>query len=155
MATKINERPKITIRQPDDILGLLGKWKGRRQENFLIITLDGSHSVIKLHHVSKGLLNRTIVHPRECFWHAIKDYSAAVVFIHNHPSGNTKPSCEDDEITRRLCLAGKILGIHVLDHLIITKTKDFYSYREYGKIIEEFTDKEEDEFAKGLAAERS
>jgi len=146
-------KQQIKIRNPKDILSITEKWKKRRQENFLVITLDGSHNVIKLHHVTKGLLNRTIIHPRECFFPAIKDYCAAVAFVHNHPSGTPKPSPEDDDITNRLCMSGKILGIYILDHVIITPKNNFYSYREEGKISEDYTDYELNEFIDTIAAE--
>ena len=139
-------KKEIQIRNPEDIIAVAHRWKKRRQENFLVITLDGSHTVLKLHHVTKGLLNRTIVHPRECFFYAIKDYCAAVAFVHNHPSGKANPSSEDDEITDRLCKSGKILGIHILDHIIITPNDNFYSYRKEGKIEEDFTEYELKEF---------
>ena len=112
---------RVKIRFPTDILSLVKRWRNCRQENFIAITLDGSHSVIKVHHISKGLANRTIVHPRECYYPAIKDNAVAIAFVHNHPSGRSKPSENDVEITRRLCAAGKILGFHVLDHIIFTK----------------------------------
>lgn len=148
------QKQKITIKGPYDVVGLLKKWKNQPQENFLTITLDGAHQVIKIHHITKGLVNRTIVHPRECYCPAIKDYAAAVVFVHNHTSGNVDPSEEDNDTTRRLCLASAILGINVLDHVIITKNKKYYSFREMGKISDEFSYDEEEKFIEELAAER-
>jgi len=93
-----------------------------------------------VHHITKGILNRTIVHPRECFLPAIKDYSAAVLFVHNHPSGNAQPSEEDDVVTTRLCITGKIIGIDVLDHIIISRFGSYYSYRQEGRIKSVFSD---------------
>jgi len=148
-------KQKIQIRNPQDIIAVAHRWQKRRQENFLVITLDGSHTVLKLHHVTKGLLNRTIVHPRECFYYAIKDYCAAVAFVHNHPSGKPYPSSEDDEITDRLCKSGKILGIHVLDHVIITPKNDYFSYRKYGKLKDDFEDYDINNFINSIAAEDS
>jgi len=145
-------KQRIRIKRPDDIFEIAGKWKRRREENFLAITLDGAHAVIKIHHITKGLVNRTIVHPRECFFPAIKDYSAAIVFVHNHPSGVTWPSGEDDRITDQLCMAGQILGIHVLDHIIITPHNGFYSYRESDKLREKFENYELDDFVEELCA---
>jgi len=143
---------EIKIRHPTDILPILNKWKKRREENFLAITLNGDHVVYRIHHITKGLLNRTIVHPRECFFPVIRDYSAAVMFIHNHPSGNAQPSHEDDVITERLSRAAFILGIHLLDHIIITPKDNFYSYRQLGKIKENFEDYEINDFIKYLDA---
>jgi DNA repair protein RadC len=146
-------KKKIKIKFPTDIISVVDKWKNRRQENFLAITLNAEHAVIKVHHITKGLLNKTIIHPRECFFPAIKDYSAAVAFVHNHPSGSAEPSSEDDEITNRLCMAGNILGINVLDHIIITSTGNYYSYRQSGKIEFSFANYELRNFIDEIAAE--
>jgi DNA repair protein RadC len=146
-------KQEIKIRNPEDILIITKKWKKCREENFLVITLNGVHALIRVHHVTKGLLNRTIVHPRECYFPAIRDYSAAVAFVHNHPGGNAEPSHEDDMITNRLCMSGKILGIHVLDHIIITPNNNFYSYRQDGKLPDDFTNYELKDFIDKLAAE--
>jgi DNA repair protein RadC len=151
MSSKPVER--TTIRHPSDVLTVLKRWKNRRQENFLAITLDGSHAVIKTHHIPKGIVNRTMIHPRECFWPAIKDCASSVVFAHNHPSGNANPSQEDNETTERLCMAGSILGINVLDHIIITKNDNYYSYRQSGGIKDNFDYIELDEFTDRIAAE--
>ncbi len=70
-----------------------------------------------------GLLNHSLVHPREVYADAITDRAAAIICIHNHPSGNPEPSSEDITVTRQLSEAGKILGISLLDHLIYTKGK--------------------------------
>jgi len=146
-------KQQIKIRNPKDIVAATQKWKKCRQENFLVITMDGGHDIIKIHHVTKGLLNKTIVHPRECFFPAIKDYCAAVAFVHNHPSGHTYPSPEDDNITDRLCMAGGILGIEIIDHIIITPHSGYFSYRENGKIIEDYSTEEQKLFIEELAAE--
>ena len=146
---------QVKIRQPNDILPLVSKWGKRREENFLSITLNGAHEVIRIHHITKGLLNKTVTHPRECFFPVIRDYAAAVVFVHNHPSGNADPSFEDDDITNRLCMAGSILGIHILDHIIITPENKYYSYRREGKIKDEFLDYQQSNFIEALAAEGS
>jgi len=148
-------KQEIQIRQPEDIAAVAYRWQNRRQENFLVITLDGNHTVLKLHHITKGLLNRTIVHPRECFYPAIKDYCCAVAFVHNHPSGKPYPSSEDDEITNRLCMTGKILGIHVLDHVIITPKSFYFSYRKHGRLEDDFIDYELNNFVETIAAEDS
>ena len=76
-----------------------------------------------------GTLNANLVHPREIFQEALKQNAASVILVHNHPSGDTEPSEADLEITKRITEAGKIMGIDVLDHVIITKTKVF-SFKE-------------------------
>jgi len=123
----------IKIKSSLDLYDALHKWSKRKEENFVVVTLNGGHDIIKIHHVTKGLVNRTIIHPREVFYHAIKDYAVAVAFAHNHPSGLAYPSDEDDIITKRLCMSAKILGFNVLDHMIVTK-HNYYSYRASGKI---------------------
>jgi len=127
---------RIMITQPADILPVVKKYANCRQENFLAVTLDANHRVIKMHHISKGLVNKTIVHPRECYYPAIKDNASAIVFAHNHPSGAIDPSPEDEEITKRLCMASKILGFHMLDHIIFTKySHKWLSFRKCGIIF--------------------
>ena len=90
-----------------------------RHEVFKIILLDTKHRIIRDSTVSKGSLTLSIVHPREVFNLAVRASAAAVIFIHNHPSGDPFPSEEDQALTKRLVEAGNILGIRVLDHLII------------------------------------
>jgi len=127
-------KESIQIKNPEEVLPLLRKWRKQKQENFLTITLNGAHEVIKIHHISKGLINKTITHPRECFYPAIKDLAVAVIFIHNHPSGSTISSPEDDEITKSMSMAAEILGINILDHIIISPRGSYYSYRKEGKM---------------------
>jgi len=126
----------IQIKSPETVLPLLQKWRKQKQENFLTITLNGAHEIIKIHHISKGLINKTIVHPRECFYPAIKDLAVAVILIHNHPSGSTFSSPEDDELTERMSMAAEILGINILDHIIISPRNNYYSYRKAGKMTD-------------------
>ncbi|MDR1971747.1 MAG: DNA repair protein RadC [Treponema sp.] len=121
------------IRQPQDIYTLLRHHADRKQERFLCLSLNGAHEVLALRIVSIGLVNRTIVHPREVFADPIIDRAAAVIVAHNHPSGQLKPSPEDDEITARLKAAADLLGLHFLDHLIFTESA-WYSYRESGRM---------------------
>ena len=146
----MNKLDSVIIKHPTNALSLLGKWMKKKEENFLTITLDGNHRVIKVHHITKGLVNRTIVHPRESFYPAIKDYATAVVFVHNHPSGHLSASREDEELTGRLCKAGQILGIRVLDHIIITPSGGYYSFRNNGKIQDNYCDYELDDFTNTL-----
>ncbi|WP_277058408.1 RadC family protein [Trichlorobacter lovleyi] len=93
--------------------------RDNRKELFLTLLLDGKNRITRKVQVSEGSLNQSIVHPREVFAPAVRESAAAVIFIHNHPSGDPAPSREDREITRRLNEAGEILGIKVLDHIII------------------------------------
>ena len=145
------------IRTPGDIYPVVRSWAKKEQENFLTVTLNGAHEVIRVHHITKGLVDRTIVHPRECFRASIKDNASAVVFVHNHPSGSLYPSDGDKSITKRLCMAGAIMGINVLDHLIISKS-GFNSLRASGDMpeildYEDHSDSKLRQFAAELAAE--
>ena len=89
------------------------------KETFYVVTLTQKHQEIDRHLVSIGTLTASLVHPREVYKPAILDSAAAVVFVHNHPSGDVTPSREDKALTKRLVDAGALLGIRVLDHIII------------------------------------
>ena len=89
--------------------------------------LDGKNRVTAVHLVSQGSLSQSIVHPRETFKSAVLANAAAVILVHNHPSGDVTPSREDAEITRRLKEAGELLGIRVLDHLIVDTESGHYT----------------------------
>ena len=104
------------------------------QESFICIYLDNKHRIISEKLISQGTLNQSIVHPRECFAPAIQQRSAAAILIHNHPSGECKPSQQDIEITKRLCDVGKLVGIRILDHIIIGD--GYYSFVDEGILPE-------------------
>ena len=123
------------ISAPFDIYPLLTHYADRQQEFFFSIPLNGAHEVLDVKTVSMGLLNRTIIHPREIFADAIHLRSASLVVAHNHPSGNLEPSREDREITGRLQDAGEILGIGLLDHIIFSHS-GYFSFLEEGLLDE-------------------
>ena len=100
-----------------------------RVEVFLVLLLDARHRLLGDFRASTGILNGSLVHPREVFSAAVAERAAAVILVHNHPSGDPAPSREDREITERIRAAGGILGIPVLDHVIIGDCT-FYSFRE-------------------------
>ena len=124
-------KESIFIRKAEDVLPLISYISDKKQEYFLCISLNGANEVIGNRVVTVGLLNTNQVHPREVFVDAISDRAASVIVAHNHPSGILKPSPDDIAITRQLVEAGKILGIPVLDHIIITK-KGHISFKEKG-----------------------
>ncbi|UCE63485.1 MAG: DNA repair protein RadC [Nitrospirota bacterium] len=105
-----------------------------RHEVFKVILLDTKHCIIRDSTVSKGSLTLSIVHPREVFNLAVRASAAAVIFLHNHPSGDPFPSDEDRTLTKRLVEAGNLLGIRVLDHLIIGDGK-YVSFADQGWMI--------------------
>ena len=98
-------------------------------EVFLSVLLDVKHRVLKEVRASVGTLNGSLVHPREVFAEALAERAAAVILVHNHPSGDPSPSPEDREVTLRLRSAGGIVGIPVVDHVIISSCS-FHSFRE-------------------------
>jgi DNA repair protein RadC len=118
---------------PRDVLPLVRHYADRKQEHFLCISLNGAHEVIAIRVVSVGLVNRTVVHPREVFADPLGDRAAAVVCAHNHPSGNIMPSPEDREVTGLLKNASKILCIELLDHVIFSQ-RGYYSFQENGML---------------------
>ncbi len=96
---------------------------GMKKEKFLCVMLDAKNRVFKEMVVSDGSLTSSLVHPREVFRYAIKEAAASVLLVHNHPSGDPNPSRDDIEITERLSKTGRIVGINVLDHIIISDRK--------------------------------
>jgi DNA repair protein RadC len=121
------------IRNPEDIFNTVRHFSDRRQERFICLSLNGAHELIKARTVTLGLVNRTIVHPREVFADPILDRASAIAVAHNHPSGQLKPSPEDDDITLQLVQSAKILGLRFLDHVIFTDT-GYFSYRQTGRL---------------------
>lgn len=103
------------------------------REHFIIASFDTRGRLLGTDKVSVGILNSSLVHPREVFRLAINRHAASIIAGHNHPSGDLKPSDEDIKITKRLVEAGKLIGIELKDHLIITKTS-YYSFSEDGYI---------------------
>jgi DNA repair protein RadC len=103
----------------------------RDKEHFFAIGLNSANSIIFIELVSLGILNTSLVHPREVFRFAILKGVAAIIVCHNHPSGSLLPSTQDKEITEKLVASGKILDIPVLDHVIITSNQH-YSFRDEG-----------------------
>ena len=101
-----------------------------KQEEFHILILDNKHRVIEEKMITLGTLNQSLVHPREVFALAIELRAASIILIHSHPSGDTQPSDQDIEITKRLSEVGVIMGIKVLDHVIIGD--DYFSFVDDG-----------------------
>ncbi|MBN1857932.1 DNA repair protein RadC [Candidatus Bipolaricaulota bacterium] len=115
----VKGRPRIS--SAEDVLPHVRDIAMKKQEYFVCISLNGAHEVIERRTVTVGLLDSNQVHPREVFADPIADRAAAVIFAHNHPSGTLEASPEDIALTERLCRAGHLLGIRVLDHLIVTR----------------------------------
>jgi len=92
-----------------------------KQEVFRVLLLTAQHDVFRKLTVSKGTINAALVHPRDVFRDAIRLNAAAIIVVHNHPSGVPEPSREDEELTERLHRSGQLLGVEVLDHIIVAK----------------------------------
>jgi DNA repair protein RadC len=121
------------IQSPTDAGRLLSPLKHASEEHFVSLHLNARNEVIGIHEVSHGTLSSSLVHPREVFKAAIMANSYAIIVCHNHPSGSSiQPSKEDVDTTKQLLSAGKLMGIAVVDHLIVspTQTDEVYSLRE-------------------------
>jgi DNA repair protein RadC len=115
---------KPIVKTPEDVASLIrSRLKGKKKEYFLALLLDTRNQLIKVSEISIGSLDASIVHPREVFKEAISASAAAVIFAHNHPSGDATASEDDINLTKRLAGAGEIVGIDVLDHIIIGDKK--------------------------------
>lgn len=111
-------RPEI--RSARDVYDILGsRLRDERRESFWALLLDQRHRLQNAVRISEGSLSMTLVHPREAFNPAIRDSAAAVLFVHNHPSGDPEPSSDDWALTQRLRECGELLGIRVLDHVVL------------------------------------
>jgi DNA repair protein RadC len=126
-------KDSVRITVAEDILPLAADIAGKQQEYFVCISLNGANEVIEKRVVTIGLLDKSPVHPREVFADVIADRAAAVIFAHNHPSGDLQPSEADRHTHDQLTEAAKILGLRVLDHVIVSR-KGHYSFREGGLI---------------------
>lgn len=124
-------RKKISI--PSEVLPLIVHYSDRKQEHLICVSLNGAYEVIAIRVVSVGLVNRTVVHPREVFAGPLSDRATAIIIAHNHPSGKVLPSMDDKDITCRLLKAGELLGMKLLDHIVFTQD-DYYSFLEQGEI---------------------
>ena len=110
------------IDSPEKAVEQLADIRDKKQEYFVCLTLDGANRLIAKRVITIGTLTSSLVHPREVFADAITDRAASIIVAHNHPSGNLKPSEDDSRVTKRLIEAGKLMGIDLIDHLIITKS---------------------------------
>ena len=126
------EDPRIQVRSPEDVARVFGpRLRDRSQEVFMLVLLNTANVITGDFIISEGGLAASIVEPRAVFQKAILNNAAAIICLHNHPSGNPEPSREDIRITHQLVEAGKLLGIPVHDHLIIAG-KTYTSLAERG-----------------------
>jgi DNA repair protein RadC len=111
------------IDSPEKAVEQLTNIRNKKQEYFVVMTLDGANRLIAKRTITIGTLTSSLVHPREVFADAITDRAASIIVAHNHPSGDLTASPEDKTITDSIVEAGKILGIEVLDHIIIVRNQ--------------------------------
>jgi len=120
LESPIDSRGKVVIKTPEDVLvQVKSRLKNKKKEHFITLLLDTRNQLIRVTTISIGSLDSSIVHPREVYKEAIANSTASVIFVHNHPSGDPRPSEDDIKMTKRLVEAGKIMGIEVLDHIIL------------------------------------
>lgn len=127
------KRERIYL-EPREVWNALHDVRDNKKEHFVVLFLDSRNQEIHREVISIGTLNSSLVHPREVFEPAVKHLAAQIILAHNHPSGNLEPSEEDMVIHKRLVEAGKIIGIEVIDHIIVT-TQSYYSFKDKGVII--------------------
>lgn len=132
LAKRCNQVKKLKtkISSAKDVFNLLNdEVRGETKESFYVILLNTKNKILKVEKVSVGILDATIIHPREIFKPAIRNSAARIILAHNHPSGDPLPSDEDLSITRKLIESGELIGIEVIDHVIIGD-KNYWSYSE-------------------------
>ena len=128
-ALKVGEETLPKIESIKDVIAQFSYLREKHREHLAALYLNARNEIVFKKHLFVGTLDANICHPREIFERALTNHASSVILVHNHPSGDSEPSKADLEITKRLTEAGKIMGIDVLDHIIITKTKVF-SFKE-------------------------
>jgi len=126
----LQNKQSTLLLSPKDVWEELKDIRDNKKEHFVIFFLDTRNQEIKREIISIGSLNANLVHPREVFEPAVRYSAAQIIVAHNHPSGDPSPSQEDSDITKQLVDAGKLLGIEVKDHIIVSKT-NLFSFKEH------------------------
>jgi DNA repair protein RadC len=126
----LSEKPIKKISCAKDVFDYFHeRLKNEKQENFIVLLLNNKNNIIKEEFITKGILDASILDPREVFKPAIKNSASKIILVHNHPSGDPEPSREDKEITEKITESGDLLQIKVLDHIIIGKDS-YWSWKE-------------------------
>ena len=125
----LQNKQSVLLLSPQDVWDQLKDIRDNKKEHFVVFFLDARNQEIKREIISVGSLNANLVHPREIFEPAVRHLAAQVIIAHNHPAGDPSPSQEDSEITKQLVDAGKLLGIDVKDHVIVSKT-NYFSFKD-------------------------
>ena len=130
---KIQEETVPRIHSVKDVVAQVSFLRNKVREHLVVLYLNARNELIFKKDMFIGTLNANLVHPREIFKEALKQNAAAIILVHNHPSGDPEPSEDDLTVTKRIVEAGKVMGIDVLDHIIIGKTQ-FFSFKNKGII---------------------
>ena len=133
LATRTLKRGDRVCSPQDVHRHFMQRMRRMRKEHFVVLMLDGRNRVMAESQISQGTLTASLVHPREVFRPAVSAAAAAIVLVHNHPSGDPSPSTEDRRVTQRLVEAGEIVGIRVVDHVVVAEG-GFHSFQENGEI---------------------
>ena len=131
LAVEDNNLP--TINSAKDAVAQLQELRTAKKEHFIVLYLNARNQLVYKETISVGTLNASLIHSREVFEPAVRNLAAQIIVAHNHPSGDREPSEDDLVITKRLVEAGKITGIEIVDHIIITKT-GFINFKDKGLI---------------------
>jgi DNA repair protein RadC len=113
------------VQTTKDVIAQISFLREYKKENFVVLYLNSRYELLNKETISVGTLNASLVHPREVFEPATRILAAQIILAHNHPSGDSTPSEDDLELTKRIVTAGKILGIEVIDHVIISNLNSF------------------------------
>jgi DNA repair protein RadC len=132
-ALEVNDTNLPTIESTKDAMAQLTDLQNLKKEHFITLYINARHKLIHKELISVGTLTANLVHPREVFEPAMVRAAIEIIVAHNHPSGDPAPSSADLEITKRIVESGKILGIKVLNHIIITK-ENYFSFQDKGLI---------------------
>lgn len=128
-ALEVNDTNLPVINTAKDAAAQLSDMRDLKKEHFVVLYLNAKNQLVHKETISMGTLNANLVHPREVFEPALKYSAAQIIAAHNHPSGDPKPSEDDLELTKRLTEAGKMMGIEVMDHVIVSKNS-YLSFKE-------------------------
>jgi len=128
-ALEVNDTNLPVINDAKDAIAQLSDMRDLKKEHLVALYLNAKNQLVHKETISMGTLNANLVHPREVFEPALKYSAAQIIVAHNHPSGDPKPSEDDLEVTKRLTEAGKMMGIDVMDHVIVSKNSHF-SFKE-------------------------
>ena len=128
-ALEVNDTNLPVISDAKDAVAQLSDMRDLKKEHFVVLYLNAKNQLVHKETISMGTLNANLVHPREVFEPALKHSAAQIIAAHNHPSGDPKPSEDDIELTKRLTEAGKMMGVELMDHVIVSKNSHF-SFKE-------------------------